>query len=107
MSRYSPQSQVALIAAAVVALVGIGLLFVLVAGVIDGVRGIGPVLLGVLALGVFALAARLVLVARSMTAPRRKPRPSPNPVRRPRPAPSSRSRSVARDRSSSPGSSPS
>lgn len=74
-------SQVALIAAGVVAVVGAGLVFVLVAGLLDGVRGIGPVLLGGLALGVFGLAARLVVVARSMKASlkptRRRPRPRP------------------------------
>ncbi|HEX6685183.1 MAG TPA: hypothetical protein VF062_20500 [Candidatus Limnocylindrales bacterium] len=83
MSRYSPQSQVALIAAAVVALIGAGLLFVLVVGLLDGVRGIGPVLLGALAAGVFALAGRLVVVARSM----RMPAPASSPAQQPAPAP--------------------
>lgn len=83
MSHHSPQSQVALIAAGVVAVVGAGLLLVLVAGLLDGVRGIGPLLLGGLTVGVFALAARLVMVARSMRttmrapAPRKRPRPRP------------------------------
>jgi hypothetical protein len=70
-----------MIAAGVVAVVGAGLVLVLVAGLLDGVRGIGPVLLGALAIGVFALAARLVVVARSVKAPlkpaRRRPRPRP------------------------------
>jgi hypothetical protein len=83
MSRHSPQSQVALIAAGVVAVVGAGLVLVLVAGLLDGVRGIGPVLLGGLAVGVFALAARLVAIARSMKpamkAPVQRKRPRPRP----------------------------
>jgi len=79
MTRHSPQFQVALIAAGVVVIIGAGLVFVLVAGVLDGVRGIGPVLLGGLAVGVFALAARLVVVARSMKAPERRRRPRPRP----------------------------
>lgn len=84
MSRHSPQSQVALIAAGVVAVVGAGLVLVLVAGLLDGVRGIGPVLLAGLAIGVFALAARLVMVARSMRTAMRTPVPRKRPRPRPR-----------------------
>ncbi|WP_211588955.1 hypothetical protein, partial [Allorhizocola rhizosphaerae] len=68
MTRQSPQSQVALISALVFALVGAGLLAVLVVGLLDGVRGLGALLLGALALGVFGLAFRLLLLSRNLRA---------------------------------------
>lgn len=77
--RTGPAAQVALIAALVVGLIGVSLVLVLVVGLLDGVRGLGPVLLAVLAVGVFALAARLLMVSRSLRtrAVRRGPRPRP------------------------------
>ena len=64
MARRSPQAQVALIAAAVFLVVGFSLAAVLIAGLVDGVTGSGPLLLAALAVGVFALAVRLLMLAR-------------------------------------------
>ena len=88
MARRSPQAQVALIAAAVFLVVGVSLAAVLIIGLIDGVSGTGPLLLAALAVGVFALAARLLMLARrpaasratASTPPRQSPRgASPGP----------------------------
>lgn len=92
MTRQSPQSQVALIAALIVALVGVGLVVVLAVGLLDGVRGVGPLLLAALAIGVFALAGRLYLVAKPLRSGSNPAQPSPRKQsserdrpRRPRP----------------------
>lgn len=82
MSRQSPQSQAALIAALVVSLVGVSLLTVLIVGLAQGVRGFGPVLLAALTLGVFALAARLLVVSKSLRIRPMRRRPRPRPSRR-------------------------
>jgi membrane protein implicated in regulation of membrane protease activity len=73
------QAQVALIAALVFLLVGAALLAVLGAGLVAGVTGSGALLLGALTIGVFALAVRLLLLARTM---RPKPANEQRPVRR-------------------------
>jgi hypothetical protein len=70
MARRSPQAQVALIAAGVFLVVGVSLAAVLTIGLIDGVSGTGPLLLAAIAVGVFALAARLLLLARRPVAPK-------------------------------------
>jgi len=65
MPRRHPQAQVALIAALVFLLVAFALVAVLVAGVADGgVSTTAPLMVGALALGGFALAARLFLISR-------------------------------------------
>jgi hypothetical protein len=64
MARRSPQAQVALIAAGVFLVVGVSLAAVLIIGLVEGVSGSGPLLLAALAVGVFALAARLLMLAR-------------------------------------------
>ena len=97
MARRSPQAQVALIAAAVFLVVGFSLAAVLVIGLVEGVTGSGPLLLAALAAGVFALAVRLLTLARrpapsarnaTSAAPRQSPRgtpasPSASPAARP------------------------
>src|SRR5688572_8634824 len=92
------QAQVALLAALVFLFVGLALLAVLIAGLLAGVAGSGALLLGGLTVGVFALAARLIVLSRSMRhepadpgvttrdakAPaQRAPRPRPRPATRP------------------------
>jgi predicted lipid-binding transport protein (Tim44 family) len=77
MARRSPQAQVALIAAAVFLVVGVSLAAVLLVGLIDGVTGTGPLLLAGLAVGVFALAIRLLMLARRPVAPARSTTPAP------------------------------
>ena len=94
------QAQIALLAALVFLFVGLALLAVLVAGVVAGVAGSGALLLGALTVGVFALAARLIVLSRTMRrepAPATAPKPPPvarAPKPRPRPAtrPGSRTR---------------
>jgi hypothetical protein len=97
MARRSPQAQVALIAAAVFLVVGVSLAGVLIIGLIDGVSGTGPLLLAALAVGVFALAARLLMLARRPAAPRATapapPRQSPRGAS-PSPSASSAARPV-------------
>jgi hypothetical protein len=109
MARRSPQAQVALIAAAVFLVVGVSLAAVLIIGLVDGVTGSGPLLLAALALGVFALAARLLMLARrpvptprstaSTAPPRQSPRsastvPSPAAARPVHPRPHPRPKSM-------------
>jgi hypothetical protein len=66
----STQAQVALIAALLFLLVGFVLVAVLVAGVSGGAVSVtSPLLLGALAVGVFALAARLLHLARGPRTP--------------------------------------
>jgi hypothetical protein len=89
------QAQIALLAALVFLFVGLALLAVLVAGLVAGVAGSGALLLGALTVGVFALAARLIVLSRTM---KREPAPAiaapkPPPVARapkPRPRPATR-----------------
>ncbi|GIH07312.1 hypothetical protein Rhe02_53790 [Rhizocola hellebori] len=94
MARRSPQAQVALIAAAVFLVVGVSLAAVLLIGLIDGVTGTGPLLLAALALGVFALAARLLMLARR-PAPGRRSTTAPPPRQSPRGATAGPSASAA------------
>ncbi len=90
MARRSPQAQVALIAAAVFLVVGFSLAAVLIIGLVDGVTGNGPLLLAALAVGVFALAVRLLMLARRPVTGRRPgaapPRQSPRQAQRGTPA---------------------
>ena len=96
MARRSPQAQVALIAAAVFLVVGCSLAAVLIIGLIDGVTGSGPLLLAALAVGVFALAIRLLMLARRPLAPRASgARASTPPRQSPRGATASPSASAA------------
>lgn len=70
----STQAQVALIAGLLYLLVGLALVAVLIAGVSSGgVEFTSPLLLGVLTVGVFALAARLFRLARSPRLPPASP----------------------------------
>ncbi len=90
----SAQSQVALISALVVVVVGVSLLAVLVVGVLEGIRGMGPLVLGGLTIGVFLLAFRLLMVARNLrakaTTPSVRPPRQATPRRRPQPRPVTR-----------------
>jgi hypothetical protein len=86
-----------MISALAFAVVGVSLLVVLVVGLLEGVRGLGPLLLAALAVGVFGLAFRLLMVSRNLraraavalparpVAPRQaaqRRRPQPRPVTR-------------------------
>ncbi len=98
MPRSSPQAQVALISALIFLLVGFALVAVLVTGVAGGgLTAAAPLLLGALALGVFALSARLFMLARRpRTAGRAAPpasaeaSPAARATDRPRPSPKGR-----------------